>query len=110
MDRETVFKKWLDIVQNHHEKLNRDRKNIIDSLYIDAMKQMRAFIKMKGWNNTMEHISNWIEEATGTNMVGSHHLRNCYIMILDKMISLDNKQDHKLQKEFDKLHERKETE
>ena len=103
MDKVTVMRSWLDKQQSHHEKLNKERKNLIDELYTDVMKQVRSFIENRGWDETKNYMSSWIEKATGTNMVGPHHLRNSYIMVLEKMTSLDNKPEPKLQKEFDKL-------
>lgn len=101
--KEEVMLLWVDKLENHHRKLNAERKNIVDELYADVMKQTRTFIKNKGWDETKSYMSGWIEKATGTERMGSYHMRNAYLMVVDKMNGLENKSEMKLNKELEKL-------
>lgn len=92
MDKINMMNLWLDKLEMQHIKLNNAKRNLIDELYAGAMRQVKTRIENKGWSETKTYISSWIEKATGTNMMGPHHLRNAYIMILDKMKSLDKKE------------------
>jgi len=103
MDKMTLMGLWIDKIEKHHIKLNTEKPNLIDNLYADCMRQIRNILKSKGWDETEKYLSSWIEKATGTNMMGPHHLRNAYMMVVDKMRALDKKTEIALNKEYGKL-------